>query len=160
MSRRDVLIRAVKGMFAILALAFLFVLLRSLSGPSVISDPAAAFDDVQIGQTALRRYQGQRVWATRLSKPQRQQAKELDAVVQDPNLGCPASVTICALSAKTARDGIELMFSQAAPPTLKSGLPWFGGFVDPSSGAVYDRLGRWYKDTGSSAKPLVVVSVD
>lgn len=139
---------AVKAMFAALALAFVLVLLRSLSGPSSVSNPAAVFDDVQTNQTALRRYQGQRVWATRLGALQRNQLKQLDAVVSDPNAGCELSVTICAVKASTARDGIEIIFSDARPPQLDSNVPWFGGLVDPTNGAVYDRLGRLYRATG------------
>ncbi|RBP47097.1 hypothetical protein [Arenicella xantha] len=142
---REGLLRVVKIMFALLALAFLFILFRSLSGPPRVTNPATAFDNVQIGETALRRLGNERVWATRLSASQRSQALELSAFVHDPMSGCGATVVVCAVSVKTERAGIEIMFSAKVPPQLPNQLPWFGGFVDPNSGAVYDRLGRAYR---------------
>ena len=43
------------------------------------------------------------------------------------------------------RSGIEIVFSLDHPIQLASGVQWYGGFVDPTNGAVYDRLGRAYK---------------
>ena len=75
MTKRALLWQAIKYMFVLVAFAFVFVLFRSLGGPSVSGNPQEAFEDVVTSQTALRRYNGQRVWVTRLSEQQRQQAE-------------------------------------------------------------------------------------
>jgi len=144
MTRRDALTKLVKGMFTLLILAFLYVLFRSLSGPSILEESNTVFDDVQDGQTVLRRVNGTRVWATRLSASQRSEFAELSSFVYDPDSGCEVSTIICAVLAKTPRDGVEIVFTEPEPAQLVSGTPWFGGFVDPSTGVVYDRLGRAY----------------
>ena len=70
---RTLLIRLVRAMFGILILAFVLILFRSLAGANLTTSVNSPFDDVEIGETTLRRYQGQRVWVTRLS-PQLVQA--------------------------------------------------------------------------------------
>lgn len=170
MTRRSVLVKTVKGMFLFLILAFLYVLFRSLSGPSMITNPAKVFDDLQVGQTGLRRYQGERVWVTRLSLQQRSQADEVAEYVLEAESGCLVSLVVCAVSAKTLREGIEITFSQSTPAQLPSGVPWYGGFVNPNNGAVYDRLGRLYRLSspranvkqiaGQSIKGLRVIAID
>ena len=161
MTRRSVLLKAVKGMFLFLILAFLYVLFRSLSGPSMVTNPAKVFDDIQVGQTGLRRYQGERVWVTRLSSQQKTQADEVAEFVLDAESGCSATLVLCAVSAKTLRDGIEITFSQSAPVQIPSDVPWYGGFVNPNSDAVYDRLGRPYRVNSSrgSAKQVEEQSI-
>jgi len=77
-------------MFAVLVLGFLFILLRSLSGPSLTTSTGSVFDDVVFGQTALRRYQGERVWATRLNPELEKQAQRLVPHLVEPNSGATA----------------------------------------------------------------------
>jgi len=132
-------------MLIIILFAFVFVLFRSLGGPSLTKQSEVAFDDVQIGQTAMRRINGVRVWATRLSAEQRQQLIELNSAVVNSNSGCSIEKAVCVLSAKTQRSGINIVFSKEHPIQLASELNWYGGFVDPSNGSVYDRLGRAYR---------------
>lgn len=146
MTKRTLLWQAIKFMFVFLAFAFMFVLFRSLGGPSVSGSPLEVFDDVAISQTALRRYANQRVWVTRLSDRQRQQAGQLANLVKQSTLGCNASVVVCVLKSSTGVSGVDLAFSERLPAQLKGGTLWFGGFVDPTTGAVFDRLGRAYKD--------------
>jgi len=158
MTRQRALLTLVKAMFAILVLGFLFILLRSLR--SLTTSTGSVFDDVVFGQTALRRYQGERVWATRLNPELEKQAQRLVPHLVEPNSGCSASLTICALSAKTARDGIDIVFTKQVPAQLPESVPWYGGFVNPTNGAVYDRLGRAYKGTSTASKSLSVRPVD
>ena len=56
-TRTPWLISTIKGMFAILIAAFLFILVRSIGGHNHTSRPSKAFDDVAYGQTAMRRWQ-------------------------------------------------------------------------------------------------------
>ena len=161
--QRETLLKVVQWMFLALGLAFLFVLFRSLSGPPLTIDTGHPFDDVETGETAMRRIDGERVWATRLSALQRSQAVELASVVADPNSGCKPIVAVCALHAKTQQAGIEIVFSLTTPPQLPASTPWYGGFIDPSSGAVYDRLGRAYlssRKTTRSALSVAAATID
>lgn len=161
--RRETLLKVVQWMFLALGLAFLFVLFRSLSGPPLTIDTGHPFDDVETGETALRRIDGDRVWVTRLSALQRSQAVELATVVADPNSGCKAIVVVCALHTNTQQAGIEIAFSVKAPPQLPATTPWYGGFIDPTSGAVYDRLGRAYRlpgNTVTTALPVATATLD
>ncbi len=137
-------------MLLALVLAFLFVLFRSLSGPSNTSSSAqSVFDNVVVGQTALRRSGKQRLWATRLSDAQRGQAKKLNDWLADASAGCSIEQTLCVVLAESQRSGIDLVYSAKAPIQLPQKAPWFGGFIDPSTGGVFDFMGRAYKDVRS-----------
>jgi len=137
-------------MLLLLGLAFLFVLFRSLSGPSLTSSAGDAFDNVVIGQTALRRIGQQRVWVTRLSKSQVRQVRQLNALVVDASAGCKASNTLCVVNAESFRSGIDLVYSADAPSQLASDIAWYGGFVDPTTGGIFDFMGRAYKGVRST----------
>ncbi|MGK0374918.1 MAG: hypothetical protein ACJA2E_001390 [Arenicella sp.] len=148
--KRVVLAKLIRAMLIILALAFAFVLLRSLSGPSLTSTSTAAFNTVVTGQTALRRLGSERVWVTRLSASHVRQAKDLDTLMVNQNGGCNPEQVLCVISAKSSRSGIDIVYVNTVPAQLPNGLAWHGGFVDPSSGGVFDFLGRAYKGVKSS----------
>ena len=157
---RNGLRRLVMLMFAALALAFILVLLGGLgpnrwgskefgsaeysSGDSSSNDLVAAFSDIAIGETNLRRYQSQRVWVSRLSDAQRQKLTNLKPFLLEPNSGCALQSSVCVLLAATPKQSFEISYSLAPPPQLPSDVPWHGGFVDPTTGVVYDLLGRVY----------------
>lgn len=144
-NKRKSLTQLIKIMFLLLGLCFIFVLFSSISGPSKITNPKNLFDDVQLGETAMRRSGSVKVWATRLSSAQRAQASELDGYVLNANSGCDLKTEVCAVIAATQRAGIDIIFTEQAPKQLTSDTAWFGGFVDPATGDVFDRLGRAYK---------------
>jgi len=150
-------------MFGILLLAFAFVLFRSLGGPSLTVSVDSPFDDVEIGETTLRRYQGQRVWVSRLSPRLLQALSGVDAFVVDEELGCAVKQALCAVSANTKVDGIEIRYSAERPANISRSTPWAGGFVNPNTLAVFDLLGRAYTATQSSGavqvKQLEIVSL-
>lgn len=145
MTRRELLGNSIRFMLIFALFAFVFVLFRSLSGPSLTGQSTVEFTDVQIGETTIRRIQSTRVWVTRLSPVLRNQLVTLDDLVVNPNSGCALNTDVCALFASTERSGIDIVFSTEHPIQLASGVQWYGGFVDPTNGAVYDRLGRAYK---------------
>lgn len=150
MDKRRVLWGLIRAMLLALVLGFLFVLFRSLGGPSNTSSNAqSVFDNVVAGQTALRRQGKQRFWATRLSEPQRAQAKKLSEWLVDANTGCAIEQVLCIVHAESQRVGIDLVYALKAPNQLPQKAPWFGGFVDPSTGGVFDFMGRAYKDVRS-----------
>ena len=144
-NKRLVLGKLIQAMLIILVLAFVLVLFRSLSGPSLTSTSTATFDNVMIGQTALRRLGSERVWVTRLSKLHVRQAQNLDALVANPGAGCDPSHVLCVISANSSRSGIDIVYLNEVPAQLPTGVAWHGGFVDPASGGVFDFLGRAYK---------------
>jgi len=160
LNRRNILGQLIRTMLVLMLMAFIYVLLRSLGGPSKTSNTGSAFDDVVIGQTTLRRYQGKRVWATRISNAQREQAKLISRLVIDSTAGCAIESTVCVLSAATQRSGIDVVFSDQRPAQLPSDAHWYGGFVNPSTGSVFDRLGRAYKGVKSAIVVSALESVE
>lgn len=160
MNKRLVLGGLIRAMSALFVLAFVFVLFRSLSGPSLTSSSGATFDNVVIGQTALRRLAKERVWVTRLSPSQARQAGELNTLVVDALAGCRPRAVLCVLSAKSSRNGIDLVYVATPPAQLPSGLLWYGGFVDPATGGVFDFLGRAYKAVRSSDERSSLAVID
>jgi len=150
MDKRFILGRIIRFMLTLLLLAFLFILFRSLSGPSLTSTSNNALDNVVIGQTALRRLASQRVWATRLSALQLRQVNEISPFVMDSQVGCKITNAVCVVKAQSSRRGIDLVFVNDAPKQLPEGIAWYGGFIDPASGHVFDFMGRAYKNVGSN----------
>ena len=152
MSRRRTLSLIVRGMLLALVLAFFAVLFASLntrhtSGSGSAEPDAiglAIFNDIPLGQSEMRRFDGQRVWVTHLSAALKAQLATLNEVVQTASTGCQANTEYCVLVAASSRDGLDMVFSATSPAQLAPDLPWYGGFVDPANGRVYDRLGRAY----------------
>ena len=141
---RTLLIRLVRAMFGILILAFVLILFRSLAGANLTTSVNSPFDDVEIGETTLRRYQGKRVWVTRLSPQLVQALQSIDSLVVDKAIGCDPQQTLCAVMANTKTDAIEIRYSAKRPANVSRSTPWAGGFIDPTTGAIFDVLGRAY----------------
>lgn len=163
LDRRRVLTRAVGSLFLLLFLTFMWIF---FSGISLFSDEETGnpnanplFINISEGQTILRRYKGQVVWVTHLSERQREQLKGLNVVLLDPTSGCSILGQYCVLSASTSRDAIYIQYSQPEPAQLLVGVLWFGGFVDPSSGELYDLLGRAYSTNKKTIPSLETVIV-
>ena len=156
MPERKSLQTLIKAMFFLLAVGLLYALLSSLGGPSRVRHTATLFDDVLIGQTAARRDGTNRVWVTRLNAMQRTQANKLNNWVADPQSGCSLKVVLCVLVAETQRFGVDVVYTDTVPRGLKADTPWYGGFIDPSTGEVFDRMGRAYAETSTGRKQLEV----
>ena len=154
MDKRFILGRIIRAMLLTLLLAFMFVLFRSLSGPSLTSTSNGVLDNVVIGQTALRRLPGQRVWATRLSETQFRQIEAINPFVIEPQAGCNATSAVCVVNAQSLRAGIDIVFVNEAPKQLPRDAVWHGGFIDPVSGGVFDFMGRAYNRVDSQDKRI------
>ena len=141
---RRILKSSVGGMFALLVMAFVWSFFSGLFGPSVSDTNGDVYAGIAPGETAMRRIQGERVWVTRLDGKLKGQLAGLDSQFIKPEAKCALRQEYCLIPAATDRAGIELRYTLAAPAQLASGLPWFGGYVDPGDGAVYDLLGRVY----------------
>ena len=146
--------RIIKVMFLILLLAFIYVL---LSGTRVsgIAEQQSRFDNIDIGETVLQRLKGQRVWVTRISEQQRSGYATVSSDVVAEG-GCAISTDICVLAASTDITGVNLSFSKDEPPQLPSDATWVSGFVNPTSGAVFDLWGRAYRFSGVASLRVVV----
>ena len=149
--RRALLSKAVYWMLALLALAFMFVLFRSLN-TGLTESPSAEqtlkdeslFNDITAGQTALRRVGSLRVWVSRFNDLQKRQAAQLNTMVNSQGMHCKLQTELCVIPAATNRQGVELRYTRTAPAQLPNELLWFGGFVDPNNGQLYDLWGRAY----------------
>ena len=107
------------------------------------------FSDIAESTTQLVSFQGQRVWATRLSKIQKQKLKNMDSVYQEQT--CDLELDICLVSSETQRQGVIIRFIDNKPGTLKSDDEWLSGFINPATSATYDLLGRGYVSNPSNA---------
>ena len=151
MNKRKVLSLCVAGLFAVLILAFAWVYISGLTSISQsnetksVNDVPKLFKNVAQGQIVLRRYKNQAVWLLHLTKGQLNEVSQLNEYVIDQEAGCELSSPFCVLSALTNRDGINLHYTDQEPPQLLNGIPWYGGYVDPTTGAIYDFVGRAYK---------------
>lgn len=144
---KSLLLRLIKVMFGLLIVAFAYILIVGIGGSNVPSskDSGERFASVAEGQSRLLRLQGKRVWLTRINDTQRAQLGLLGEELSNPDSGCKILSKLCAVYSETAQSGINLSFSKSPPPQLPSTFAWFGGFVDPTTGATFDLLGRAYK---------------
>jgi hypothetical protein len=158
---QSILTRIIKLMFAILICAFAYILFSGASQPDMQSslvDGAAIlelqeFEDIAPGETTLRRVNGTPTWITRVDAKLLEQMQTVSAAVTGQ--ACAIELGLCLLDAKTSVDGILFSRTETAPPQLASPIEWYGGFVDPTNGAVFDRLGRVYVlNGGSQATPM------
>ena len=129
-----------------MGLFFLYVLFAGMSvqNPSDEAAESGKFTQVLLGQTVLRRVNGHRVWVSRLSAQQQTVLNLNNPYLVDQITSC-VDLEVCVLSASAARHGLDIVFSKKEPPQLPSKVVWNGGFVDPTSGAVFDLLGRPYR---------------
>jgi hypothetical protein len=131
---KSLLKRLIAGGFGLLVLGFAYILVLSLTERRAFEGgQKQAFDDIAVGQTAKRLLAGRRVWVTRFSDEERARL--------DSSHPC-ASSPVCVVSALGQADGIDIVYTRATPPQIRSDTNWQGGFVDPTSGAVYDLSGR------------------
>jgi len=63
---------------------------------------------------------------------------------------------LCVVAAQTDRSGIEIRYTRERPPQLHHSVPWLGGFVNPTTGAVFDLLGRPY----TQGEALTIIEAD
>ena len=156
MSKREFLRITVTGLFAVLFISFAWILFSGINFSGQHTNNKASFEHklfkgLTEGQVVLRRYQGQAVWVLSLSSLQRSQAKKLGDYVTNDNAThasekpCVESADFCVLLASTKRTGINIQYTQKEPEQLVVGTLWYGGFVNPIDGALYDFLGRPYK---------------
>lgn len=155
-----ILIAIIKLMFIALACGFAYILFKGAAQPDlqstfVNSNELAAqpeFANIAPGETAMRRVNGHATWITRVDATLLAQMREVPTVASAT--ACPLQTGLCFLNARTAVSGILFSYTDAAPPQLASSIAWFGGYVDPTNGAVFDRLGRTYLSAKQAPETL------
>ena len=158
---QSILKRVIKLMFAVLIGAFAYILIRGASQPDMQSSlidgaeiiEPREFEDIAPGETTLRRVNGTPTWITRVDAKLLDQMQLVSSAVTGQ--ACALELGVCLLNAKTSVDGILFSRTETAPPQLASSIAWYGGFVDPTNGFVFDRLGRAYLlNGGAQATPM------
>ena len=151
----------VSYMFALVIIGFVYVLFSSLGNNRNIETGVDRFSDIKAGQTVMRRVDGQRVWLTHFNNQQLRQIKLLEPFLINSESGCALKTKMCAVLAAISDNGLELSYSLLPPPQLKADGLWFGGFVDPTTSAAFDLLGRAYRlNRSSDGQTLEVVELD
>ena len=151
----------VSYMFALMIIGFVYVLFSSLGNNRNVETGADKFSDIKLGQTVMRRVDGKRVWITHLSKQQLSQTKLLEPFLISPVSDCGLNTKLCAVLAAVSDNGLELSYSLLPPPQIKGDDLWFGGFVDPTTGAAFDLRGRAYRlNRSSDLQTLEFVELD
>ncbi len=151
----------VSYMFAIVFIGFVYVLFSSLGSNTKVEAGVDRFSDIKLGQTVMRRVDGQRVWLTHFSNQQLKQTKLLEPFLINSESGCGVNIKLCAVLAAVSGNGLELSYSLLPPPQINGDDLWIGGFVDPTTGAVFDLLGRAYRlNRPSDVQTLELVELD
>lgn len=141
--RRQILKRATITCLLLIVFVFLYVIFQGLLWSPNLSKEEA-YKDFSEGETRLVRNQQQRYWVTKISERQRQQFLQLGQFVHSNNEVCYRESSICEIDARSQRSGVLIQFVIQRPAQLPSNNLWFGGYIDPASGAVYDIFGRGY----------------
>ncbi len=147
--------------FALLIIAFVFVLFKGSFTSDRQVEYQDAFAELQLGQATMLRYHGDRVWAAKLTA---RYHTDLKKVTDQTIPACLMSVTICIVEAAIPNSSVELVYVTLRPDQLKNSVPWFGGYVNPISGHVYDLYARPYISNSytslldSHPAPLTIVT--
>jgi len=149
---KTVLSRVVKLLMSCFVLAFLYVLFRMATWTPAF-DLANEISEVTVGETKLVSLKGKRFWVTRFSQEQKQQMDKLKGLVHQDTV-CSES-EFCLVKIDTSRLGVIIRYTIDKPAQLVTPNPWFGGFVNPANGAVYDLKGRGYV-TNSLGVPMTI----
>ncbi|MEO0369443.1 MAG: hypothetical protein AAF197_11785 [Pseudomonadota bacterium] len=154
--KRLVLENIIKLMVIAFVAGFLFILFIGASQHDMESELLrhhdgiqADFKEIRAGDTEMRRVNNQPVWVTNLDAKLVSDLQVLPPFVETSG-GCAPVEGYCVLDALTERSGILISFSETKPRQLPRDTEFLGGFVNPSNGLVYDRLGRIYLDQASS----------
>jgi len=150
--------RAVKTLFLCFVFVFLFILFRfSTWSPYIDLDTGTA--DLGSGEVKLIKLNGKRYWAVRLAPTQRAQLSSVASFTYATPY-CDDVYPVCLMSVETERQGILIRQTTTKPSQLKRSEVWFGGFVNPANGAVYDLMGRGYRSNPIQAARIISVEFE
>lgn len=144
--------RAIKLLLSCFILAFLYVLFKMATW-SPQFNLANELSAVLESDTRLVSLKGKRYWVTKLSKNQRKQMDDVDTYVHQVTV-CDES-DFCLIDSSTLRQGVIIRFALEKPQQLNLEQEWFGGFINPANGAVYDLKGRGYLTNSQQASKTI-----
>ena len=145
--------------FLLILVVFSYIIVRGAMWSPPLSSSAEKLD-VPVGETLMQRIKGQRFWVTRLSEQQLRHLESLSEWVQVES-SCELALGLCAVNVNTQRFGVLLRYSANRPNMLADETPWFGGYINPNNGSVYDLLGRGYlRNPANADKALQRVVLD
>lgn len=163
MNRRVALRALVKAGLLVVAAGFVAVFIRGLLGPERPADEVIELAGIPPGSARLVSWGGRAVWVVNRSGSQLEALAGPSSHVTDPGEGASDPIdppyrsleaTYGIYLAETPRDGILVQYTLDRPSRLAAGVPWYGGFVDPGSEALFDMAGRRYQ--GTRGPPLAV----
>ena len=137
--------RIVVIMFAVLFLAFFYISFQVAVSPRGYRVEPNNWQDIVPGTAQMVRRGRDYIWVVRYASWEAEQFNTLnDFVVSGAGSCRPASHQACEFLAN-AGGSLIIRYVDQKPAALARDVPWFGGFVDPPTGALHDRFGRQYK---------------
>jgi len=154
-SYRHQLLRIIKIFILLLIAGFLFVLFKVGSWTPATNQLPDTSGLLQ-GQTAMFKVENKPYWVSRFSSQQLKKLATLKDHIHN-GTGCKLEQALCWVTANTNRQGVLIRYSKQKPSNVKANQPWYGGFVNPANGAVYDLLGRGYLSNPIEAEKSIQV---
>ena len=138
--------RIVAIMFAVLFLAFFYISFQVAVSPRGYRVEPNNWQDIVAGTAQMVRRGRDYIWVVRYAAWEAEQFNVLtDFVVSGGDSCHPASHQACEFLGNAGGSIVIIRYVDQKPATLARDVPWFGGFVDPATGALHDRFGRLYK---------------
>jgi ubiquinol-cytochrome c reductase iron-sulfur subunit len=163
LTRRTILRALVRAGVLIVLAAFAAVFVRGLLAPGGNDGDVIELSGMAPGSARLESWDGRPVWVVNRSDEQLEALAAVSEYVTKGATNDPSPVANPLRSLKrrygiyladTRRPGILVQYTLERPGSLGIGTPWFGGFVDPASGAAFDIAGRPYRT--ARGRPLAV----
>jgi hypothetical protein len=143
---RNSVSRLAKVMFGLFFLAFLYIAFQVAFSPRGYRVDSSDWQDVIPGTAQMVRRGSEYVWVVRYASVEAKSFAALNKVVIVGSTECdPMLHKACEFSG-IASDGIVFRYLEQRPANLANNVPWFKGFIDPTSGFYFDRFGRLYRD--------------
>lgn len=137
--------RIVTIMFAVLFLAFFYISFQVALSPRGYRVEPIDWQDIVPGTAQMVRRGRDYIWVVRYAGREAEQFNVLtDYVVSGADSCRPARHQACEFLGNVGGSPVIIRYVDQKPATLARDVPWFGGFVDPATGALHDRFGRQY----------------
>jgi hypothetical protein len=142
--RRRLLWVVICLMGMLLLTMFVYVMVSGTLLPDRNAGPDGPQNSMAAGEASLSRLDGQLVWILRFAE-----ADDISRDALTPHVSDAGTVfcltreqEYCYFDARGRNPDLVIRYVRERPDHLPRDIPWFGGFVDPTDGAIFDRLGR------------------
>ena len=134
---------------------FAYVMVSGIVLPDRNAGPDRVQDGMAAGEVSLSRLDGRLVWILRFAEADDISRDALSPYVSDAEtVFClTREQEYCYFDARGRNPDLVIRYIEERPDHLPQDIPWFGGFVDPTDGAIYDRLGRGLALNPAGATP-------